>query len=250
MKVVCFANNVVGLAAVKHLRQIGEDIVMLVVHEPDEQKLTDEIISAANVAPENVFTGGQLKQPESVERMVSLQPDCGVSAFFGHIFRRNVIDVFPRGIVNLHTSMLPYNRGSYPNVWTIVEKTPAGVSMHLVDEGVDTGPVLAQAAVAVSPADTGLSLNLRLESAMIELFEANWGLFVEEKLQPLAQDNGAATTHRAADTNQIDGIDLDADYRAGDLLNILRARTCPPHRGAYFEKDGKRYYMRLEIEEE
>jgi methionyl-tRNA formyltransferase len=250
MKVVCFANNVVGLETVRYLREVDAEIVALVVHEPGKQKLTDEIISTADVAPENMIQADRLNDSSTIELIKALNPDCGVSAFFGHILRKPIIDIFPKGIVNLHTSLLPVNRGSWPNVWTIVDQTQAGVSMHLVDEGVDTGPVLAQASLNVCPSDTGLSLNRRLESALIELFRANWDNFALGKLKPQPQDESKATLHRVKDASTTDRVDLDAMVRAGDLINILRARTSPPHRGAWFEVDGQKYFMELKIEKE
>ena len=250
MKIICFANNTVGLETVRYLRKANAEIVTLVVHEPAKQKLADEIIAAANLPPENVITADTLGHSDTLEQIAALKPDCGVSAFFGYILRKPILDLFPRGVVNLHTSLLPLHRGSYPNVWTIVDQTAAGVTMHLVNEGVDTGPVLAQAEIQASPSDTGLSLNQRLESAVIELFQNNWDKFVSGELEPKPQDDSLASTHRANDTASIDCIDLDATVRAGDLIDILRARTYPPHRGAWFEIDGQKYFIELKIEKE
>lgn len=212
--------------------------------------MTSEIVSESGLPAELIFNGNQLGNPTVIQQLSELEPDCGVSAFFGYIIRRPIIDLFPHGIVNLHTSLLPQNRGSYPNVWTIVDRTPAGVTMHLVDEGVDTGPILAQASVKVSPNDTGKSLNAKLESAMIKLFRDNWQSFAQGNLEPVVQDENIATCHKAMDTNSIDEIDLSQNYVAGDLINILRARTFPPHRGAWFEVDGQKYFLKLEIEKE
>lgn len=250
MKVVCFANNEVGLGAVRHLRDSDAEIVALIVHKPEQQKYGSEIIEAANVESENLICARQLDAPSTIKQIAALKPDCGVSAFFGHIIRRPVIDLFPRGIINLHTSLLPLNRGSWPNVWTIVEDSAAGVSMHLVDEGVDTGPILAQTKVEVSPADTGLSLNQKLQDELIQLFRDNWSRFANGELTPMRQDDSQATVHRVKDAASIDRIDLDASYKARDLINILRARTSPPHQGAWFEVDGQRYFLQLKIEKE
>ncbi|QEG20312.1 Bifunctional polymyxin resistance protein ArnA [Mariniblastus fucicola] len=250
MKVVCFANNTVGLESVRHLRKAGTEIVALVVHEPAKQKRTTEIIAAANLPQENIFTASQLSDAATLEQIAALKPECGLSAFFGYILKQPTIDLFPRGIVNLHTSLLPLHRGSYPNVWTIVDQTAAGATMHLVDKGVDTGPILAQNQIPLFPDDTGLSLNQRLETAAVELLQSNWSKFVSGELQPLPQDDSLASLHRASDTANIDRIDLDATVRAGDLIDVLRARTFPPHRGAYFEVDGQRYFLELKIEKE
>ena len=250
MNVICFANNLVGIECVKHLRASGTNLQALVVHESGRQKMAAEIIDESGLPADHIFTGNQLKDPQVIQRLFELKPDCGVSAFFGYIFRRPIIDLFPRGIVNLHTSLLPLNRGSFPNVWTIVDQTAAGVTMHLVDEGVDTGSILAQAQVEVSPADTGQTLNKRLESTMIELFKDNWESFAQGNLEPVMQNENIATSHMAKDTELIDKIDLEKSYVARDLINILRARTYPPYRGAWFEIDGQKYFLKLEIEKE
>lgn len=250
MKIVCFANNTVGLETVRHLRNSDADIVALIVHESGKQKLTNEIIEAANLPPESVISADTLNDPNTIGQLTALKPDCGVSAFFGHILRKPILDLFPRGVVNLHTSLLPLNRGSYPNVWTIVDQTAAGVSMHLIDEGVDTGAILAQKEIELCPSDTGLTLNQRLESAVIDLFRNNWDKFISGQLKPQPQNDTLSSVHRASDTSQIDRIDLDANVRAGDLIDILRARTYPPHRGAYFEVDGQKYFVELKIEKE
>lgn len=250
MRVVCFANNFVGLKTVEHLRQSRAEIVALVTHDPADSKWGQEIIEAAEVAPENLIVASRLNGSAAVKQIAALNPDCGVSAFFGHILRKPLIELFPHGIVNVHSSLLPLNRGSWPNVWTIVDETPAGVTMHLVDEGVDSGAILAQQDVEVLPSDNGLTLNERLEAAAIQIFKDNWEAFVERRLQPQPQDDSLATLHRIKDAAAIDRIDLDADYRAGDLINILRARTFPPHRGAWFEIDGEKYFLELKIEKE
>jgi methionyl-tRNA formyltransferase len=250
MKVVCFANNAVGLEAVRHLRDVNAKIVALVLHDPERQKLGNEIVETAGVPDQNVICASRLNQAVTIDQIKSLSPDCGVSAFFGQIIRKPIIDLFPRGIVNLHTSLLPLNRGSWPNVWSIIDQTDAGVTMHLVDEGVDTGPVLAQEKVVICPTDNGCTLNQRLEESLIKLFKSNWKKFAAGQLRPQPQDDTKATTHRVRDSAEFDRIDLDTNYRASDLINIIRARTFPPHRGAYFEIDGQKYFLELKIEKD
>ncbi len=58
----------------------------------------------------------------------------------------------------------------------------------------------------------------------------------------------AGTYHRTRDVEGVDEIELDKTYVASDLINILRARTFPPYKGAYFIINGRRIYMRLHLE--
>jgi methionyl-tRNA formyltransferase len=62
---------------------------------------------------------------------------------YRHIIKPSVLDRLPRRAVNLHISYLPWNRGADPNLWSFIENTPKGVSIHYLDAGVDTGDIIA-----------------------------------------------------------------------------------------------------------
>lgn len=70
--------------------------------------------------------------------------DLVISFGYRHILRKNVIERIGCPIFNLHISYLPFNRGAHPNFWSFYENTPSGVTIHLIDEGVDTGPIVFQ----------------------------------------------------------------------------------------------------------
>jgi len=150
--------------------------------------------------------------------------------------------------VNIHPALLPYNRGSYPNVWSIVERTPSGVTIHYIDEGIDTGDIIAQCTIPVEPVDTGESLYRKLERAMLDLFQQTWPLIRAGQAPRLSQINAAGTTHRIRDAAQIDEIDLNRMYTARELLDILRARTFLPYPSAYFWHEGRKVYVRVQLE--
>ena len=63
---------------------------------------------------------------------------------YRHILKNNFLSQCRCPIVNLHTSYLPFNRGAHPNFWSFYDNTPSGVSIHLIDKGIDTGPILFQ----------------------------------------------------------------------------------------------------------
>lgn len=70
--------------------------------------------------------------------------DLAVSYTYPYIIQKNIIDEMNGNIVNLHNSFLPYNRGSYPNVWSIIDGTPRGVTLHYINSGLDKGDIIAQ----------------------------------------------------------------------------------------------------------
>src|SRR5205823_2904000 len=157
-----------------------------------------------------------------------------LSVLFDYILSGKFLALFPRGCLNLHPALLPYNRGEYPNVWSIVEGTPSGVTLHYIDEGIDTGDIIAQKAVPVDPVDTGETLYRKLEQASVVLFKETWPHVCAGRAPRIPQILTTGTQHKRRDVETIDEIDLNRSYIAGDLINILRSRTFPPYRGAYF----------------
>lgn len=250
MRILYMGNNRVGWQVLEWLKSQREDIVGLVVHPPERQKYADEIIRVAGLPGERIFSATDLEDAGVIETIHKLSPDIALSISFGYVIRSPLLEAFPQGIINLHPSLLPYNRGAHPNVWSIVEGTPAGVSIHYVDEGIDTGSIIAQNEVPVEPVDTGETLYRKLERASVELFRNTWPLIKSGKVTCLEQSGEAGTYHRICDVEEIDEIDLDRTYVARELINILRARTFPPYKGAYFTANGKRVYMRLTLEYE
>jgi len=114
-----------------------------------------------------------------------------ISYRYRYIIKKNIIDLFTNNnIINLHTSYLPYNRGSDPNLWSILENTPSGVTIHLIDEGLDTGDILVQKKIQFDyQNDTLKSSYNKLQTTICELFIANWPKIKFGKIQPIRQDN-------------------------------------------------------------
>lgn len=247
-RVILFANNRVGWRVAEQIAEAGDSIVGLVLHPPERRKFASEIVRsarAAGVADEAIFDATRLGEPDTIDALRALRAEIGVSALFGYILRRELLQLFPGGCINVHPALLPYNRGAYPNVWSIVDGTPAGVTVHYVDEGVDTGDIVAQRSVEAEPVDTGATLYARLERECIALFRDAWPAIRSGSAERTPQPSTGGTTHRTRDVQCIDEIDLDRTYTARELLNVLRARTFPPFRGAYFLEGGRRVYLEL-----
>jgi methionyl-tRNA formyltransferase len=247
VKIVVFGNGKVALEAMKWFREQGEEVAGLVLHPETSRRMGNEIISAAGLSKDRIFDASLLRQAGTIDAIRALKADIGVSVFFGYILKRELLDLFPRGCVNVHPALLPFNRGAYPNVWSIVEGTPAGVTIHYIDEGVDTGDIISQREVAVEPVDTGETLYRKLEERAMELLSETWPEIINGRAVPRPQPRTGGSAHRMRDVEQIDEIDLDKQYKARDLINILRARTFPPYRGAYFVKAGRKILVTIQL---
>ena len=250
MRILFFGNNWLAWKVIEWLRGQNEQIVGLVLHPNGKRKFGEEIIRCAGINDSCIFDGSQLRQPEVIQSIQHFRPDIGLSILFGYIVKKEVLDLLPQGCINLHPALLPYNRGAYPNVWSIVEQTRAGTTIHYMDEGVDTGDIIAQREVEVEPIDTGESLYRKLETASLELFIETWPRILSGKAPRQAQLKDEGTYHRAADVEKVDEINLDQSYTARELINILRARTFESYRGAYFIQENRRVYLQLKLEYE
>ena len=247
MRVLLLANNRVGLEVTKFLKESGAEIVGLVIHGDDKKKLSDEIVAASGVDAANVFDGSKLE--ESMEEIKALNADLGVSLFFDYILKKDFLDLFPSGCINLHPAYLPFNRGSYPNVYAITDGTPAGATLHYMDEGIDTGDIIERVQVPIEPTDTGKTLYAKLEDACVTLFQATWPKLLDGSAGRTPQSElEEGTTHKYADAEGFDEIDLTKEYKAGTLLDILRARTFAPYKSAYFvDENGEKVYVRVDL---
>jgi methionyl-tRNA formyltransferase len=250
MRILFMGNNRVGLKAMEWLKQCDEEIVGLVIHSKEKQKYTHEIIECAGVNPDNIFFGHELNKPDVVKKILNLSPDIGVSIFFDYIIREDLFKKIPLGVINLHPAFLPYNRGQYPNVWSIVENTPSGVTLHYINEKLDAGDIISQQTVETEPIDTGKTLYMKLEQASVDLFCKTWPAIKSGTVIRSPQSDSPGTYHRTTDVEQIDKIELEKYYSGRYLIDVLRARSFPPYKGAFFEVNGKRIYLTLSLEYE
>lgn len=119
------------------------------------------------------------------DRKISLE-DVGESSLivsFGyrHILSSDFINNCNCPIVNLHMSYLPFNRGAHPNFWSFYDQTPSGVSIFLMDEGVDTGPILFQKKIKFENEITFSETYDRLFNEIENLFIANIDSIIKKK---------------------------------------------------------------------
>jgi methionyl-tRNA formyltransferase len=188
-----------------------------------------------------------LTEPEQLSLVQRVEPDLLLSAGFRHVVPTDVLDVPDRGAVNLHNSYLPYNRGANANVWSIVEDHPAGVSIHYMTPDLDSGPIIHRREVPVRPDDTGIDLYERLEDAQYEQFRSVWPSIRDGAPDAVEQDPASGTTHSKRDFVDLWELDPERRMRVDDLIDRLRALTFPPYKNAYFERDGERYYVEIDI---
>lgn len=202
---------------------------------------------------------GPYASPQPTEVLTSTQASVGLSCGYRHKLLPQEWECFPDGILNLHTSYLPWNKGAYPNVWPILDGSPAGVTLHRVDEGWDTGPILWRIKVEVEPCDTAKTLYDKLLAEGVELIRSafwaakHYGWKWVWKNAIAVDPSETGSFHRKADLPSMDGpTPYRSDKWAQEMflhaINLLRARSFPGY-GLRYRQDGKLLEATISIKE-
>jgi methionyl-tRNA formyltransferase len=150
--------------------------------------------------------------------------------------------------INFHPAMLPQNRGWYPHVFNILNGSKAGVTLHVINKGADTGPIWAQREIKVLDEDTSDTLYFRLQDEIYQLFIETWPKILNKEIEPKEQDETNATYNSINDVEKFNEIKLDKNYSGKELINILRARTFGESGYAYFiNNENKRVNIRIKL---
>ncbi len=181
------------------LAQEGYDLVA-VVTQPDRpagrgRKLELSPVKAFALQHDlPVLQPPSLKAPQAVADLAGLRPDVIVVAAFGQILRPAVLDLPPHGCINVHASLLPRWRGAAPVQAAILAGDQVtGSTIMRMDVGMDTGPILTQAALAIQPDDSGGALTARLAQQGADLLAETLPRWLAGQITPQLQDASLAT---------------------------------------------------------
>lgn len=190
--------------AASSLREIiaaGHEVIG-VVTQPDRIRGRGQTVHFSPVKEEAlkhnipVFQPRRIRDEEEIEKLSALQPDVGAVVAFGQILPREILDLPKYGCLNAHASILPAYRGAAPIQWAIIDGLEVtGVTIIQMNEGLDTGDILARKTVAIDPDETGGSLSEKLAEAGARLLTDTLRLVERGETDPEPQ--GETTTEYA-----------------------------------------------------
>jgi len=164
MKILFLTNNEISLPLYNWLKNKGEDVIL---HKGEIDHL---YIEQNNI-------------------------DFIISYNYKTIIKPELIKLLPHKIINLHISYLPYNKGTNPNIWSFIEGTPCGVTIHEIDSGIDTGNILVQKEIKYDFKTETLVSSYQKSNEKIQfLFVENWDDIKNNKIKPQKQ-MGNGTFH-------------------------------------------------------
>jgi methionyl-tRNA formyltransferase len=224
-RIVFFGSGAFAIPSFEALLDAGHPVVA-VVTQPDREKGRGREVAPPPLKPVAEARGvpvlqpRRIKEPAAQEALRGLVPDLCVVVAYGQILPRGVLDLAALGTVNVHASLLPRYRGAAPVQWALVNgETETGVTTMLLDEGLDTGPVLLRRATPIAPEETAPELEARLARLGAGLLIETVAGLTGGTLTPEPQDHGAATL---APILKKEDARLDWEQPAGVLAHRVR----------------------------
>src|SRR5512141_2054911 len=176
----------------------------------------------------------KLRQPEAMEQLRTWNPDVIVVAAFGQILKKDVLDLPQFGCINVHASLLPRWRGAAPiNAAILHGDEETGVTIMKMDVGLDTGPILSQRSIPLTPEDTAGSVFEKLSHLGADLLIETLPDYLSGKIEPVPQPEEGMTY--APMLKKEEG-QLDFTHPAEELERRVRAFN--PWPGAFMDFDG------------
>ncbi|WP_420238611.1 methionyl-tRNA formyltransferase [Telmatobacter bradus] len=246
MKIVFCGTPLFAVSTLEALLAAGHQIP-LVVSQPDRPVGRDRVLTAPPVKQAALAHGIEVTQPEKIktnedfrQKLEAIAPDAIVVVAYGRIIPRWMLDLPRLGCINLHASLLPKYRGAAPIQWSVaMGDGETGNTTMLLEEGLDTGPILLQQRRPIESTMTAADLFelLALEGAPL-VIETLAGL-AAGTLQPTPQDHALATLAPILDRE--DGR-MDLAGRTAQQ-NYDRFRGFQPWPGAFTTLDGKKFIV-------
>lgn len=233
--------------AVPSLRRLASDGVEIagVLTQPDRPAGRGRTLRPSPVALAAGELGlpllkpARLREPAAVDALRAIQPEAMVAVAYGQILRQEVLDLAPKGVLNVHPSLLPRWRGATPVPSAILAGDDAtGVTIMLMDAGMDTGPVLARTEHPITDVDTAGSLLASLADVGANLLSETLPRWLAGEIDPQPQDDATATV--CSLIRKEDG-EIDWSLPAVDIWGRVRAYN--PWPGAYSTIRGELFHI-------
>lgn len=189
MRILCLYNNDCAIELFEMLKAAGHETVLC------SDRLTVDFIKEGNF-------------------------DLGLSYTYRYILTKDLIDAFNGNVVNIHNAYLPFNRGADPNIWSFVEGTPRGVTLHYISEGLDKGYIIKRVLVTEGDGETLKSSYENLDRKAKEMFlDAIKDFDKWQEMKFLPEEKG--TYHSVKDGAAIKEKITSYDMKVKDFLEAL-----------------------------
>lgn len=181
-----------------------------------------------------------IEYDDFLRKISGLGADLAICYSYDRIFDEPFLNAFCWEVYNLHGAMLPRYRGQNVLNWVLVNgETDTGITLHKVDLGIDSGPIVRQKQIMIAFEDTAVTLKRKMDSAAMDLLEAFLPDIINGSISTQAQDESQATYFHKRHPS--DG-EIDWNRPAVEIYNLIRALVSP-WPGAYYYLDDRKYII-------
>ena len=239
MKAVVCAYHNVGCVGIEALMRHGIEILAVFTHRdnPNENIWFESVAELAASHGIQVYAPEDINHPLWVETIRKLQPDVMFSFYYRQMIKQELLDIPPKGCLNLHGSMLPKYRGRCPVNWVLVNgEKETGVTLHYMTAKPDNGDIVAQMKVSIADTDTAVNLYSKIVEASSRLLDDTLPKLIDDSAPRVPQDHNKATYYggRSPEDGRIDWL-----KSAEEIRNLVRAVT-RPYPGAFTTVGGRK----------
>ncbi|MDD9207502.1 formyltransferase family protein [Georgenia sp. 10Sc9-8] len=231
-----------GLSVIEEILDIGGRLDLLVTLEDHLASKKSGRVYLDKVSAEHgvpLRKVSHINDDNSIQAIAEAELDWLFIVGWSQIAGPRVLEAPKEGVLGMHPTLLPVGRGRAAVPWAILKGLEStGVTLFKLDEGVDTGPVLAQEVIELDPGETASTLYTKVEAAHVVLVRRVWPDLLTGDLRPQPQDESMATVWPGRSPE--DGAINATDMTVAEVDRLVRAVTAP-YPGAFAEyADGTR----------
>lgn len=234
MKIVFMGTPAFAVPSLRMLLEEGYEVVA-VVTQPDRPQGRKKTLAPSPVKEAALELGlpvlqpERMRRPEAVAELAAYEPDLIVTAAYGQILPKSVLELPKNGCVNVHGSLLPKYRGGAPIQRCIINgEQVTGVTLMYMAEGLDTGDMISRVEVPIEDEDTSGTMFGKLSIAGRDLLKAEMPRLAAGRVEATVQDDSEATY-----APNLSREDERIDWTAGSLATYNRIRGLVPFSGAF-----------------
>ena len=242
-RIVYVGAEQVGLACLQSLVELDKNVVaVFTAHEELEERIADFVPFGAYAAEHEIplFEVRSTRSPECIEAIRELCPDLTVVISWSQIIPKEILRAGRLGCIGIHYSMLPARRGGAPLSWALIDGlTESGITLLHLDDGIDTGDIIAQKRFDIGPEDTTRTLLDKIRVLAPQIVAENIDALLNGTAPRQRQNESMAsyTTRRKPEDSRIDWSQSDEK-----LHNFIRG-LAPPYPSAFTDLGGHRWVI-------
>ncbi len=233
-KVIFCGYGELGFQCLRELKKNKYDIKFIFTHKDVKNNEVEKFAIENKI--EYTYDDSRKQKILYIEKLNQIEGEYLISVNYRYILEREIFEI-QKYAVNIHGSLLPKYRGRTPNVWSIINgEKYSGVTVHLIDDGIDTGDIVKQIKIKIENSYTGFELLKKFEEVYPKIvIDSLEKLDRNEKLEKQNEEEASYFGRR---TSMMGYIDFNKD--SNEVINFVRSQSYPYPGAYYYIRDGRK----------